>query len=150
MENQSNPDFPLEQSASWNGAQIPIEIEPEGSGEVSPVQREAVRLIQSFPPDILDLAAPALMQNYETYREIYRGLLDDSDNPFRLPLARPADVWKQVHATRFFVPQHGEYTTPTFFLYAEIDWDVEHGLEVRFRNGVADAAGQQGDLGIED
>lgn len=143
MENQSNPDFPLEQNASWNGAQSPIEIEPEGSGEVSSVQREAVRLIQSFSPDILDLAAPAVITNYEIYRE----MLDDEDCP---PLAQPTDVWKQVRATKFSVPPHDGTVAPTFFLLAEIDWDVEHGLEVRFRNGVADAASQQGDLGIED
>jgi len=143
METPSNTDFRLEQSAKWNGVQIPIEIEPEESGEVSPVQREAVRLIQSFPPDILEKCAPAVVQNYEVYRDA----VGDEDCP---PLARPADVWKQVHATNFSVPPHEGRTVPTFFLQAEIDWDVEHGLSVRFRNGVADISNQQGELGIDD
>ena len=150
METQSNTDFPLEQSARWNGLEVPIEIEPEEDGEVSPVQREAVRLIQTLPPDILEKAAPVVVKNYETYREIYRDLLDDSDNPFRLPLARPADVWKQVEAISFFVPPHEGRVVPTFFLRAECEWDPEHGLEVRFRNGVADISSQQGELGIDD
>ncbi|WP_176727091.1 hypothetical protein [Nostoc sp. KVJ20] len=33
------------------------------------------------------------------------------------------------------------------FFVDECDWDPEHGLEVRFRNGVADDADQIGEIG---
>jgi len=143
MENQTNSGFSLEHSALWNGVLIPVEIEPEADGEVSPVQREALRLCQLLPLDILETAAPAVVQNYEVYRE----MLGDDDCP---PLARPSDVWKQVHATRFSIPPHEGHPIPTFFLDAEIDWDVEHGLTVRFKNGHADESNQQGEIGIDD
>jgi hypothetical protein len=57
-------------------------------------------------------------------------------------------VWDQVTFSYLFVPPHAAYNlqTPIFKLFAECSWDLEHGLEVRFHNGVADAASQQGDL----
>ncbi len=58
-------------------------------------------------------------------------------------------MWR-VTPTYFEVPLHYDVTTPTFFLMAECDWDPEHGLVVRFRDGHADEADQQGELGLED
>lgn len=63
------------------------------------------------------------------------------------PLASPADVWQAVRPTLIGVPAHGERTVPTFPLLSECDWNPEHGLVVRFRNGRA-ATSQQGELGI--
>ncbi len=72
---------------------------------------------------------------------------DDEDLP---PLRTPADVWLSVQPSYVSVPPHHHTGVPTFLLFAECDWDPEHGLVVRFRNGHADAASQQGELGLED
>lgn len=127
----------------WNGAPVPLSIEPEKSGEVSDVQREALQLALSMPPDILEVSAPIVVQNYEIYREA----IGDEEVP---PLAQPLDVWKAVTQTEFVVPMHGDCLIPTFFLRAKCAWNPEHELEVRFRDGVADASGQQGEQPLED
>lgn len=129
-------------SATFMDVELPVEIEPDAEG-VSPPQLEALRQIFSLPPDVLEAAAPAVVQNYEVYREA----IGDEELP---PLDNPKDVWQQVTPTGFIVPAHYDVTTPTFFLLAECDWDPEHGLVVRFRNGHADAASQQGELDLED
>lgn len=148
MENHPNSDaedaeFPLQYLVTWNGAPVPLSIEPEESGQVSLVQREALRLALAMPPDILELSAPAVVQNYEVYREA----IGDEEMP---PLAQPVDVWKAVQPTEVIIPIHDGWPIPTFLLYAECDWDPEHGLEVRFRNGIADESNQQGEIGLED
>lgn len=127
---------------TFNGVEVPIEVDAEG-GEMSPQQQEALRLLLSLPSDVLETSAPAVVQNYEVYREA----IGDEELP---PLENEVDVWKLVTPTSFEIPDHGNVTTPTFFLQAECDWDPEHGLVVRFRNGQADASDQQGELGIED
>ncbi len=134
-----------ERRVHFNGVDIPIEVEPEGDDTkaLSPVQREAVRLALTLPPGVLEAAAPAVVQNYEVYRDA----VGDEELP---PLQAPVDVWQRVEPSYISVPPHGDITTPNFFLLAECDWDPEHGLQVRFRNGHADASNQQGELGLED
>jgi hypothetical protein len=127
---------------TFNGVEVPVEIEPEADG-VSPQQLEALRLLFSLTPEALEAAAPAVVQNYEVYREA----IGDEELP---PLESPTSVWSLVTPTSFQIPAHESVLTPTFFLNAECEWDPEHGLVVRFRNGHADAADQQGELGIED
>lgn len=138
----------LESHVVFNGTEIPIQIEPEESASesasgISLLQRAALRLALSLPPDVLQTSAPAVVQNYEVYRE----MLGDEECP---PLQNALDVWQQVAPCYISIPPHGAATTPTFLLFAECDWDPEHGLVVRFRDGVADASSQQGELGIED
>ncbi|WP_339375119.1 DUF6985 domain-containing protein [Stenomitos frigidus] len=134
----------LERRVRFNGVDIPVQIEPEDADTrtLSSVQREAVQLALTLPPDVLVLAAPAVVQNYEVYRD----LIGDEAMPL---LSASIDVWQAVQPSYIEVPPHGEITTPTFLLFAECDWDVEHGLVVRFRNGHADASSQQGELGLE-
>jgi hypothetical protein len=133
----------LEQQVRFNGADIPLRIEPE-EGEartLSDVQRQAIRLALALPSDVLAAAVPAVVQNYEVYRE----MIGDEELP---PLQSPTDVWETVEPSYIEVPAHGTTTIPTFLLFAECDWEPEHGLVVRFRNGQADAAHQQGELGL--
>ena len=132
-----------EHKVVFNGVEIPIEIELEENGRMSPVQTEALRIALSPAPDVLQTSAPAVLQNYEVYRE----MLGDDELP---PLNNPVDVWQGVAPSYISIPPHGEVATPTFLLLAECDWDPEHGLLVRFRNGVADASSQQGELDLED
>ena len=127
---------------TFNGVDVPIEIEDEG-GRVSPQQLEALQQALSLSPDVLEKSAPAVVQNYEVYRE----MIGDEEMP---PLAHPVDVWKAVHPTEITIPFFEEETPTGFLLMAECDWDVEHGLVVRFRDGVADASSQQGELGLQD
>ena len=141
--NDSDFDPTRQYRVTFNGVDVPVEIEPEDNGELSPPQREALRLLLSLPPNILELSAPAVVQNYE----VYRAAIGDEEMP---PLAQPVDVWKAVEPTEFCILPHGDFKTPTFMLFAECDWDVEHGLVVRFRDGVADASNQQGELGLDD
>ena len=131
-----------EYSTQFNGVEVPIEIETEGAGP-SPQQLQALAHALDLAPDVLELSAPAVVQNYEVYRE----MIGDDEMP---PLQNPVDVWKQVEPTEISIPPHDAATPPTFLLLAECDWDAEHGLAVRFRDGVADAASQQGELGLED
>jgi len=135
----------LERRAVFNGVAVPVRIEAEhaDTGTLSPVQRAAVQLALALPPDVLAVSAPAVVQNYGVYRE----MIGDDEMP---PLAAPADVWRAVTPSYISVPPHGTITTPSFLLLAECDWDPEHGVVVRFRNGYADASNQQGELGLED
>ena len=133
----------LERRARFNGVEIPVRIEPEDATTraISPAQRRAAELALMLPSYVLERAAPAVVQNYEVYRE----MLGDEDLP---PLRAPVDVWQSVKPTSIDIPAHGGVATATFLLLAECDWDPEHGLAVRFRNGRADAANQQGEIGI--
>ncbi len=134
----------LERRATLGDRTVPIcvELEATQTGEASPLQREAVRQALTLPHDVLHTSAPVVLQNYEVYREA----MGDEELP---PLSDPVQVWNEVTFSYLFVPPHAGYNlqTPSFMLLAECSWDPEHGLEVRFRNGVADAASQQGDLG---
>ena len=151
---QQNPEFELmlievakgvlKCFAMLGDRSVPIWVEPE-TGKVnqpSLLQREAIRQALSLPSDVLRITAPIVMQNYEVYRE----MVGDEEMP---PLSDPLQVWEQVTFSNLLVPTHSDYglEISSFMLRAECSWDLEHGLEVRFRNGVADAASQQGDLG---
>jgi hypothetical protein len=143
----------LERTLLFNGVAIPLQIEPENPDKVetpsfSPRQREAVRTALLLPSNVLEQAAPAVVQNYEVYRE----MVGDEELP---PLASPVEVWKTVEPSYISIPPHegersydgdGDNSIVTFLLFAECGWDPEHGLVVRFRNGQADAADQQGEL----
>jgi hypothetical protein len=133
----------LERRASFGIGAVPVRVESEGATfHLSPLQREAIRLIFALTIDSLADSAPAVVQNYSVYQDM---LWDE------LPTLRvPADVWQQVQPTYFLVPIHDGVTVPTFLLFAECDWDPEHGLTVRFRNGRADESNQQGEIGIRD
>lgn len=142
-----NDQWTLERHALLGDRAVPIRVEFEAGqvGELSPLQRAAIRQALSLPADVLRLSAPVVLQNYEVYREA----IGDEEMP---PLADPIEVWNEVTFSYLFVPPHTDYSlgTPSFLLLAECSWDQEHGLEVRFRNGIADAASQQGDLSWED
>ena len=122
---------------------IDLEADVTETGELSLLQREAIRQALALPPDVLRISAPVVMQNYEVYRE----MVGDEEMP---RLSDPIQVWEEVTFSNIFVPSHSDWglEVPSFMLRAECSWDPEHGLEVRFRNGVADAASQQGDLGF--
>jgi len=135
----------LERRATLGNRPVPICVEFEATlpeGKISALQREAVRQALTLPHDVLHTAAPIVLQNYEMYREA----MGDEELP---PLSDPTQVWDEVTFSYLFVPAHPDHSLqiPSFMLRAECSWDPEHGLEVRFRNGVADAASQQGDLG---
>ena len=126
----------LQRTVSLSGVEVPIEIESDESGDFEPQQKEAVRYALALGSDALEEAAGAVAENFEE--------IDDEQTP---PLERPADVWQQVRIERIRVPRHYEARHAYFLIDAECTWDMEHGLEVRFRDGVAIEAGQQGDTG---
>ncbi|MBW4687994.1 MAG: hypothetical protein KME40_23595 [Komarekiella atlantica HA4396-MV6] len=134
----------LAQCAVLGDRCVPIYVDFEQGqiGELSLLQREAIRQALTLPPDVLRITAPVVLQNYDIYRE----MIGDESMP---PLANPIQVWDQVSFSYIYVPPHVEYdlNIPTFKLIAECDWEPEHGLEVRFRNGVADDADQIGETG---
>ncbi|WP_414572333.1 DUF6985 domain-containing protein [Nostoc sp. CCY 9925] len=134
----------LEQSAVLGDRRVPICVDFEQGqiGELSSVQREAIRQALALPPDVLSITAPVVLQNYDVYRE----MIGEQEMP---PLANPIQVWDRVTFSYIYVPPHVEYDLdiPTFELIAECDWEPEHGLEVRFRNGVATEADQIGETG---
>ncbi len=123
---------------------VPICVEYEQTGDhLSPLQREAIRQALTLPPDVLRIAAPVVLQNYEVYR------LAVEDDEIMPPLADPIQVWDEVTFSYIFVPPHVDLDlhVPTFMLLAECSWDPEHGLEVRFCNGIAEESNQQGEVG---
>ena len=128
---------------TFNGADIPVLVESD-DGTVSAQQLEALAQALALAPDVLELSAPAVVQNYDVYYEM---IGDDDELP---PLTAPMDVWKSVHPSEIIIPPHDAATPPSFLLMAECDWDTEHGLVVRFRNGIADESDQQGEMGIND
>ncbi|MDZ8036012.1 MAG: hypothetical protein RMY64_36120 [Nostoc sp. DedQUE08] len=134
----------LAQCAVLGDRRVPICVDFEQGqvGELSSLQREAIRQALALPPDVLRITAPLVLQNYNVYRE----MIGDEYMPL---LANPIQVWEQVTFSYIYVPPHVEYDLhiATFELIAECDWEKEHGLEVRFRNGVADDADQIGETG---
>ncbi|MEH2003330.1 MAG: hypothetical protein V7L00_32240 [Nostoc sp.] len=121
---------------------ICVDFEQGQIGELSSLQREAIRQALALSPDVLRITAPLVLQNYDVYRD----MIGDQSMPL---LANPIQVWDQVTFSYIYVPPHVEYDLDiaTFKLIAECDWEPEHGLEVRFRNGVADDADQIGETG---
>lgn len=139
-------EWTLERQAFVGDYEVPIQVEPEaGSQDISPLQRQAVRDALALSPAALQASASAVVQNYEVYRE----MMGDAEMP---PLSDPMDVWNEVTPSSIAVPPHADegVNVPSFLLLAECSWDAEHGLTVRFRNGIADAADQQGELGLSD
>jgi hypothetical protein len=134
----------LAQCAVLGDRRVPICVDFEQGqiGELSLLQREAIRQALALPPDVLRITAPLVLQNYDVYRD----MIGDESMPL---LANPIQVWEQVTFSYIYVPPHVEFDLDiaTFELLAECDWDLEHGLEVRFRNGVADNAEQIGEIG---
>ena len=134
----------LAQSAVLGTRRVPICVDFEQGqiGELSSLQREAIRQALALPAYVLRITAPLVLQNYDVYRE----MIGDESMP---PLTNPIQVWDEVIFSYIYVPPHVEYDLdiPTFELIAECDWEPEHGLEVRFRNGVADDADQIGETG---
>lgn len=95
-----------------------------------------------MPSDSLLLSAPVVIQNYECY--------DEGVDGTELPkLNSPIDIWNLIEPDYILIPPHYEVKILTFILYAECIWDIEHGLEVRFRNRYADESDQQGHLSAE-
>ncbi len=121
---------------------ICVDFEQGRIGELSSLQRKAIGQALTLPSDVLHITAPVVLQNYDVYRE----MIGDESMP---PLANPIQVWEQVTFSYIYVSPHIEYNLhiATFKLIAECDWEPEHGLEVRFRNGVADDADQIGETG---
>ena len=150
METKHDPEFGamtwdgshwrLERTIVFGGQTVPIEIELDDDGNFEPLQRQAVRLALALGPEAAEEAAPAVVQNYEVYREA----LDEEQTP---QLERLADVWQQVRIKYISVPMHYDAQNAYFEIRAECDWDPEHNLEVRFRNGVAIEASQSGETG---
>lgn len=130
----------LAQCAVLGDRRVPICVDFEQGqiGELSSLQREAIRQALALPPDVLRITAPLVLQNYDVYRD----MIGDESMPL---LANPIQVWEQVTFSYIYVEY--DLDIATFKLIAECDWDSEHGLEVRFRNGVADDADQIGETG---
>ncbi|RCJ42360.1 hypothetical protein A6769_37670 [Nostoc punctiforme NIES-2108] len=130
----------LAQCAILGDRRVPICVNFEQGqiGELSSLQREAIRQALALPPDVLHITDPVVLQNYDVYRD----MIGDESMPV---LANPIQVWDQVTFSYIYVEY--DLDIATFKLIAECDWDREHGLEVRFRNGVADDADQIGETG---
>jgi hypothetical protein len=136
---------------SLNGVDVTVyfNADTDEVPEISPVERLALRQVFSLLPETLQKATPLVVQNYE---EIYN-LIEEQDPEYLeyLPkIENPSEIWQFVELDDFLVEKHGDITIPTFFLNAECEWEEEHGLMLRFRNGVVDAVGQAGDLGMKD
>lgn len=134
----------LERRVNFNGHIIPIEIYPEDDQTLAvlEVQRRAVNIALNLPSDTLFVSASAVIQNYDCYDEGVDGTeLSELENPI--------DIWNLIDPSYISVPEHHDVTIPTFILLAECIWDIEHGLEVRFRNGYADESDQQGHLRVQ-
>lgn len=58
--------------------------------------------------------------------------LDGEEPPVRL--GKRNDVWKHVRLTQVFIPQHGTSADRYVFVSGDCDWEVEHGLELLFKN----------------
>ena len=133
-------DWRIERAIVFAGQDVPIEVEPDENDNFEAGQRQAMRLALALGPDAAEEAAPSVVQNYEVYREA----LGEEETP---QLERLVDVWQQVRIKCIYVPRHHEAQNAYFQIQAECDWDPEHGLWVRFRNGVAIEASQAGEIG---
>ncbi|WP_334836284.1 DUF6985 domain-containing protein [Nostoc sp.] len=120
---------------------ICVDFEQGQIGQLSSLQREAIRQALTLPSDVLSITAPLVLQNYDVYRE----MVGDEEMP---QMANSIQIWDEVTFSYIYVPPHVEYDLhiATFELIAECSWEPEHGLEVRFRNGVADDADQIGEI----
>lgn len=133
-------DWVLDHRVLLGGQLVAIEVELDEE-KIEPQQRQAIRHVLALGTNTLENAAPAVVQNYEVCRE---AIDDDEQTP---PLARPMDVWRQVQIDHISVPRHYQARHAYFLIYAECGWDSEHGLEIRFRDGVAIEADQVGGSG---
>ena len=144
MTQQSLNSWLLERTVTLGGAAIPVEIEVELQEEsadfANPLLRQAIRHALALGPDALEAAAPAVVQNYEVYRD---AIFDDEQTP---PLENPVDVWKQLQIKTIFVPTHYDARHAYFLLFADCDWSPGHGLAVRFRDGEPLDSNQIGDM----
>lgn len=141
MTAQGGGHWVLEHPVLLDSESVAIEVELDEENKMEPQQRQAIRYALALGPDALDNAAPAVVQNYEVYRE---AIDDDEQTP---SLEKPVDVWRQVQIASIWVPRHYEARHAYFLIYAECDWDAGHGLEIRFCDGVAIESDQVGGSG---
>lgn len=123
---------------------LAVEIDPENaeSREISSQQRVAARFALALPPDTLQKVTPHVVQNYDVYRE----MVGDAEMP---PLGEASQVWDEVRLQKIYIPPHDDARAACFFVLAECDWDVEHGLYLRFRNGALDDVDQQNEFPLD-
>lgn len=91
----------------------------------------AIANFLSASPEILRLAEPELVLYFKDYSEFWE--VDGY-----APIASAGDLWRHVHlgnqpiVTRRAHGDHGIYIS----LECNCDWEVEHGLEFVFKNGL--------------
>jgi len=142
VDNIRHPVWMLERPCRFNGVDLKISIETEkGSQIITPLQRSSAKIALSLPTDTLALSAPPVLHDYEACAV-------NLDEP--LEINTPVDIWKYVYLTSVEITPHESegVVVPSFMMYGESEWDPEHGIEIRFRNGYADESDAQGHITI--
>ena len=104
------------------GAKLRFEADHEGDA-VTETQTRALAQLLALTKD--DLAA---MTHRVALNCCYSG--DDQVN-----LKKRADVWDHVKPEKVMIPRHGKSKDLYVFVFAECDWEEEHGLSLLFKNG---------------
>ena len=115
-----------------------FKIEPEDKTlAIYKIQRQAAKIALNLSADTLLLSAPAVIQNCKCYEV-------DLEETELIELSDPINICSGIEPSYILIPAHEDITIPTFLLKAECTWDIEHGLEIRFRHGYADKSDQRG------
>jgi hypothetical protein len=127
------------------------EVELEEFGPMTPEARAALGRFLALPPEAL---AEATRHVYAYYRDV-RAMIGDEgrlDAEMGVPHG-PEAIWTHVQPRFLSLEQaHDDETTWSVSLEAECDWEVEHGLQVCWRDGtdVVKVGGFDGHVTNED
>lgn len=121
-------------------ATLPIRIDPDQrGGDVTDKQREVYQSIMRLPMTIQALMEAPIFANYLKIRdEVKDGTMPD------IPAADA--IWSHLDLRAIKIPRHRASKYSYFFVEAECAWELEHGLEVLFRDGAILQVTQQNGL----
>jgi len=106
---------------------VPVLVVAEDAGGATQGQREALRYALALTPEARIRLEETLYADYEMMNEAADALP---------PIAAADAVWEHVELIGLAIPAHRGLRRRYFVLEFEVDWEVEHGAEVLFRNGL--------------
>ncbi|MGW6444376.1 DUF6985 domain-containing protein [Lentzea sp. NPDC055074] len=111
---------------------IPLKFHVEGYPEDQAPQdfHAAIQTFLALDHRALEAAAPAVFDYYQHMYEVFGEGLDDFPR-----ITSPAHVWNHVTFDRHDVLVQRDNGSVYISLEAECEWEVEHGLQVVFRDG---------------
>lgn len=111
------------------GENIPLVIFTGLEAAATEGRREALRQALAFDAGVRGAVEEMLYADYVTIRDLLDpGVVSD--------IAAPADVWAYASPLHLAIPEHDGVRHRYFTVEFRVEWEIEHGAEILFRDRV--------------